>query len=124
MNQVAVCKDSVKCDLFVPLSVFEFIPIESLIREHQQEYYAALEASDRSGDSTAFVHFSLGIIQEALEEFISSFIPKPLIADERMARAKEHFYAKPFHEKTTENYSKPSPPPPPAAILNKPVIAA
>ena len=78
---------------------FEFIPVESLIREHQREYYSALEDSDRSGDSTAFVHFSLGIIGQALEEFISSFIPKPLTAGERLARAKEHFPDQDFSRK-------------------------
>jgi len=75
---------------------FEFIPIESLIREHQQEYYAALEASDRSGNSTAFVHFSLGIILQSLEDFFSSFSPKPLSASERLSRAKEHFLHREF----------------------------
>jgi len=40
--------------------VFEYVPIESVIRDHQEEYYAALEVSDKSGDSTAFVQFSLG----------------------------------------------------------------
>ena len=78
---------------------FEFIPIESLIREHQQEYYAALEASDRSGDSTAFVHFSLGIILKSLEDFVSSFSPKPLSASERLLRAKEHFLHREFSRK-------------------------
>jgi Fic family protein len=78
---------------------FEFIPIESLIREHQQEYYAALEASDRSGDSTAFVHFSLGIILQSLEDFVSSFSPKPLSASERLSRAKEHFVHREFSRK-------------------------
>jgi len=56
--------------------VFEYVPIESVIRDHQEEYYAALEVSDKSGDSTAFVQFSLGIIRESLEDFISSFVPK------------------------------------------------
>ena len=78
---------------------FEFIPIESLIREHQQEYYASLEASDRSGDSTAFVHFSLGIILQSLEDFVSSFSPKPLSATERLSRAKEHFVHREFSRK-------------------------
>ena len=78
---------------------FEFIPIESLICEHQQEYYAALEASDRSGDSTAFVHFSLGIILQSLEDFVSSFSPKPLSATERLSRAKEHFVHREFSRK-------------------------
>lgn len=80
-------------------TAFEFIPIESLIREHQQEYYAALEASDRSGDSTAFVHFSLGIILQSLEDFFSSFYPKPLSATERISRAKEHFVHRDFSRK-------------------------
>lgn len=78
---------------------FEFIPIESLIREHQQEYYAALEASDRSGNSTAFVHFSLGIILQSLEDFFSSFSPKPLSASERLSRAEEHFLHREFSRK-------------------------
>ncbi|MFU8893714.1 MAG: hypothetical protein ACNA8L_08805 [Luteolibacter sp.] len=74
-------------------------PVESIIREHQQEYYAALEASDRSGDSTTFVDFSLSIIREAMEGFISSFIPKPLTAYERLVRAKEHFLGHAFSRK-------------------------
>lgn len=78
---------------------FEFIPIESLIRDHQQEYYAALEASDRSGDSTAFVHFSLGIILQSLEDFFSTFSPKPLSAAERLSHAKEHFVHREFSRK-------------------------
>lgn len=78
---------------------FEFIPIESLIREHQQEYYAALEASDRSGESTAFVYFSLRIIHQSLEEFFSSFAPQPLTAHERLARAKQHFAEGEFSRK-------------------------
>lgn len=78
---------------------FEFIPIESLIRDHQQEYYAVLESSDRAGDSTAFVDFSLGIIVKSLEDFISSFTPKPLTANERLAHAKEHFASQEFSRK-------------------------
>jgi len=79
--------------------VFEFIPIESLIREHQQEYYAALEASDQSGDSTVFVEFSLGMIQASLEDFLASFVPKPLTAGERILRAKGHFGGREFSRK-------------------------
>lgn len=78
---------------------FEFIPIESLIREHQQEYYAALEASDRSGDSTAFIHFSLGIILRSLEDFFSAFSPKPLSTTDRISRAKEYFVHREFSRK-------------------------
>ncbi len=85
--------------LFRYHQVFEFIPIESLIRDHQQDYYAALETSDRSGDSSAFVHFTLGIIRQSLEDFLSSFVPKPLSADERITRAKDHFAREEFSRK-------------------------
>jgi Fic family protein len=78
---------------------FEFIPIESLIRDHQQEYYSALESSDRAGDSTAFVEFSLGTVMDSLEDFISSFAPKPLTANERLLRAKKHFTTREFSRK-------------------------
>jgi Fic family protein len=78
---------------------FELIPIESLIRDHQQGYYAALETSDRAGDSAAFVDFSLDIILKSLEDFISSFTPKPLTAQERISRAMEHFATREFSRK-------------------------
>ena len=79
--------------------VFEFIPIESLIRKHQREYYTALENSDRSGDSTPFIQFSLSIILQSLEDFFASFVPKPLTATERLSRAREHFTDKEFSRK-------------------------
>lgn len=79
--------------------VFEFIPVESLIRKHQKEYYAALEASDRKGDSTVFIEFSLGMIRASLEDFLKSFVPKPLTAEERIVRAKGHFGSKEFSRK-------------------------
>src|SRR5690606_13795372 len=46
--------------------VFEFIPVESLIKEHQAEYYQALEASDQAGNSTIFIEFMLAMIRQAL----------------------------------------------------------
>lgn len=79
--------------------VFEFIPIESLISDHQQDYYAALEASDKSGDSTVFVEFSLGMIRASLEDFLESFVPKPFTAEERVDRAKGHFGGAEFSRK-------------------------
>ncbi|MBL7967747.1 MAG: Fic family protein [Prolixibacteraceae bacterium] len=50
--------------------VFEFLPIESLIKLKQQEYYNVLGKSDRQGNSTAFIEFMLEIIQDALEELL------------------------------------------------------
>ena len=51
--------------------IFEFVPIEKLIKDHQQEYYDALAVSDNTGKSTIFIEFMLNIINEALRETIS-----------------------------------------------------
>jgi Fic family protein len=47
--------------------VFEYLPVESLIKERQQEYYDILGLSDRQGNSTAFIEFMLQIINLSLE---------------------------------------------------------
>lgn len=52
--------------------VFDFLPIETLIKEQQKMYYSALEKSDKLGESTIFVEFMLTIIEHALEELLSS----------------------------------------------------
>jgi predicted HTH transcriptional regulator len=45
------------------------------------------------------VRFSLGIIHASLEDFISSFVPKPLTASERLERAVDHFAREEFSRK-------------------------
>ena len=50
--------------------VFEFLPIESLVKSRQQEYYNVLGKSDKQGASTAFIEFMLEIIKDALEELL------------------------------------------------------
>ncbi len=50
--------------------VFEFLPIETLIKEHQQEYYNALGEADKQGKSTVFIEYMLKIINEALEDLL------------------------------------------------------
>ena len=49
--------------------VFEYLPIEILIKERQQQYYDSLGNSDSSGESTVFIEFMLEIILESLEEY-------------------------------------------------------
>ena len=46
--------------------IFAWMPVETLIHRHQQEYYDALLEAGRAGDSTVFVEFILGIIRDAL----------------------------------------------------------
>lgn len=50
--------------------VFEFLPIETLIKEKQQEYYQVLGTSDSLGSSTVFLEFMLEIIRKALADLL------------------------------------------------------
>jgi len=79
--------------------VFRFTPVESLIRDHQQEYYTALEHSDSAADSTPFITFALKIIHQALADFLDELKPEPLTAESRLQRAKEHFRDQSFSRK-------------------------
>ena len=47
---------------------FSWVPMESLIHDHQEGYYNALAISDSQGESTVFIQFMLEIIREALAE--------------------------------------------------------
>lgn len=53
-------------------SVFYWLPVEDLIREHQEEYYAALNASDNKGESTLFVELMLTLVKAALDDLASA----------------------------------------------------
>ena len=52
--------------------VFEYLPIESLIKERQQDYYDVLGKSDNQGNSTGFVELMLKIIDIALEDLLKT----------------------------------------------------
>jgi Fic family protein len=51
--------------------VFEYLPIEALIKERQEQYYESLGRSDSSGESTVFIEFMLEIILESLYELLN-----------------------------------------------------
>ena len=52
--------------------VFEFLPIETLVKERQQDYYNVLGKSDSQGNSTSFIEFMLEIIHLALEDLLKT----------------------------------------------------
>lgn len=52
--------------------VFEFLPVEILIKENQDEYYNVLSISDKSGHSTPFIEFMLDIILQSLENLLKT----------------------------------------------------
>ncbi len=49
-------------------SLFGWLPIETLIRERQEEYYKVLGECDHSADSGKFVEFLLNTVYDALSE--------------------------------------------------------
>lgn len=63
--------------------VFEYLPIETLIKHKQKDYYNTLAKCDKLGESTLFIEFMLNIIDEALEELLSSQ-PVNLKSDDRV----------------------------------------
>ncbi|WP_185117534.1 Fic family protein [Elizabethkingia ursingii] len=52
--------------------VFEYLPVESLIKQKQTEYYNKLSESDKKGNSTPFVEFMLGVILESLNGLLQT----------------------------------------------------
>ena len=50
--------------------VFAWLPVESIIHDHQQEYYDAINSSNDAGESTAFIEFMLSVIKASLIDAI------------------------------------------------------
>jgi Fic family protein len=85
--------------------LFAFLPVETVIRDRQADYYRVLGACDKAGNSTAFIEFLLAALLTALREVsgtdqvsdpltdqVKSLLKilqtKPLSASECMARLK------------------------------------
>ena len=52
--------------------IFEYVPIETQIKKYQEEYYTSIANCDYKGDSTEFIEFMLKVINETLEDLMSS----------------------------------------------------
>jgi len=57
-------------------SLFLSLPLESVIKDNQQDYYQALEQADAEAQSTPFVHFMLSVIAQALAKNASVNAPE------------------------------------------------
>lgn len=51
--------------------IFEFLPFETLISATQDEYYKSLSISDKSGKSTPFIEYMLGVIEKSLSQLLN-----------------------------------------------------
>ena len=52
--------------------VFAWLPVETLIKENQKEYYKVLAVSDSIANSTKFIEFMLSIILNTINEIIET----------------------------------------------------
>ena len=60
--------------------LFAWLPVESIIHDRQQEYYATINASNAAGESTRFIEFMLSAIRTALEQTAGT-VPADKAAD-------------------------------------------
>ena len=63
---------------------FAWLPVESIIHDRQQEYYAAINVSNDAGESTVFIEFMLSAIKASLMDAISM---SDKMSDEKMDKA-------------------------------------
>jgi Fic family protein len=86
--------------------VFEFLPVEGFIREHQQAYYRSLAKGDDTGDCTVFVAFNLAQIETSLKQLIEETRGVTLTAGNRLEVARVGFGDNMFSRKDYQNLLK------------------
>lgn len=52
--------------------IFAWIPVETIVKEHQQGYHDTIKKSDNEGSSTSFIVFMLSCLKQALHEYLIS----------------------------------------------------
>lgn len=62
--------------------VLAWLPVETVIRARQQDYYAALAAADAASDATVFIEFMLDALAAALQEAITSAAVSDQVTDQ------------------------------------------
>ena len=51
--------------------LFEYVPLESHIKNHQSDYYSAIEKSNKKGNSNIFIEFMLDMIDSTLDDLMN-----------------------------------------------------
>ena len=51
---------------------FTYLPIESIIKKNQEEYYIAIQNCNKAGNSTEFIEFMLEMIKYTIDEMNNS----------------------------------------------------
>lgn len=79
--------------------IFEFTPVESVVKSRQADYYNALAVSDKAGTVNAFIEFSLHTIHDALVALVQEARPRPLTTSDRLEIAQDKLRADEFTRK-------------------------
>ncbi len=80
-------------------TIFEYLPFETLISATQDEYYKSLSMSDKSGKSTPFIEYMLGVIEKSLTQLLN-YNNRILKDIDRL----EYFLNQGFREFTRKDY--------------------
>ncbi|MCC8369335.1 MAG: palindromic element RPE3 domain-containing protein [Rickettsia endosymbiont of Oxypoda opaca] len=80
-------------------AIFEYISVESLVRNNQSEYYNTLNKCDKLGESTLFIEFMMTQILEALKLYTNDATPNANTASSRIEIAKINLSNKWFSRK-------------------------
>lgn len=51
---------------------FTYLPIESMIKKNQEEYYKVIDNCNKAGESTEFIEFILKMINDTIDDVINS----------------------------------------------------
>lgn len=79
--------------------IFEFLPVEDLIKERQDDYYRELAIGDDTGDCTGFVELMLTMLRESLDALIHATRSVTLTASVRLEMAIQAFEGHSFSRK-------------------------
>lgn len=71
--------------------IFEYIPIETLVKNKQQEYYDVLSKCDAVGNSTLFIEFMLNQILSSLQIYSSNIVSEINDPESRILYAQQYF---------------------------------
>ncbi|HEY2382265.1 MAG TPA: Fic family protein [Terriglobia bacterium] len=84
--------------------VFEYVAVESIVRERQKDYYRALEETDRSADSTVFVEFMLRAILDGTQGLLSELRVEAVVPEDRLQAARDRFQREWFSRKDYQSF--------------------
>ena len=79
--------------------LFSHVPVESVIKDRQADYYAVLAECDDAGESTKFIQFSLDAVRDALDETLMTVASQPVTVERRLELARTRFEDNEFSRK-------------------------